>query len=265
MRVEDDNHRRKDHRLFVREWFAPHAHHKLKGWSMRHACVRAFRILVSVMFLSLFALGQEFPKAEVFGGYSYLHIDAQGVSGSSLAAHCTSIIGRPCPLSFQVHPGFNGWYAGGQLNVNSWFGLKAGFAGHYGNLITEKFTSVPPLPPLLSFSTPNQHIYDFLFGPVVSYRSHRYTAFSHGLIGAQEVGFGSIHVSGIIPITLSGPASHTNFAFAVGGGLDFKVTRHLSVRAGQFDYEFVKSAGNGHSHQNDFRFAAGVVYGFGGK
>jgi opacity protein-like surface antigen len=265
MRVEGANNRRQDRRLFVRELIAPHAHHKLKGWSMRHACVRVFHILVSVAFLSLIASGQEFPKTEMFGGYSYLHVDTQGVSGSSLAAHCTSIIGSPCPLSFQVHPGFNGWYVGGQLNVNSWFGLKADFAGHYGNLIAEKFTSIPPLPPLLSFSTPNQHIYDFLFGPVLSHRSHSYTAFAHGLIGAERFGFGNFQVSGITPITLPGPASHTNFAFAVGGGLDFKVTRHLSVRAGQFDYEFVKSAGNGRNHQNDFRFAAGVVYGFGGK
>jgi opacity protein-like surface antigen len=231
---------------------------------MRRLCVCLSRVFFPAIFLTLFASAQDLPKAELFGGYSYLHVDTQGISGSSLVAYCTSIMGGACPATFQVHPGFNGFNVSGQMNVNQWLGVKADFAGHYGNLITANFMSTPPFTPL-NLSTPNQHIYDFLFGPVVSRRAPSYTIFGHGLLGGEHVGFGNFQLSGGAPLTLPGPSSQTSFAFALGAGLDLKVNHHLSVRAGQFDYQFVDSPANGHNHQNDFRFSAGVVFGFGGK
>ena len=54
---------------------------------------------------------QDNPRAEVFGGYSYLHIDTQGVTGASLDTVCNNLLGAGfCPAgTFQVHPDFNGW------------------------------------------------------------------------------------------------------------------------------------------------------------
>lgn len=210
----------------------------------------------------LASLAQDIPSVELFGGYSYLHVDTQGIDANALTNECNVISGGNCPLSFQVHPGFNGFSVAGQFNVNSWFGVKADLNGSYGNIFTARLNST--LPPI-NISTPNQHLYDFLFGPVFSHRAHSYTAFAHGLIGAERIGFGNIQLSGGIPVPVPGPSSETDFAFALGGGIDFRVTKHFSVRAGQFDYEYVKSADNGHSHQNDFRYSAGVVVGFGGK
>jgi len=225
---------------------------------MRHFCVRGSSILVSVVFLSLFASGQEFPKGEVFGGYSYLHVDTQGITTASLNNQCNISFGGTCPFTFQVHPGVNGWNVAPQVNLNRWVGIKAQIAGQYGNIASIKFNSVLPITP---FSIPDQHIYDFLFGPVISHRADKYTAFFHGLLGAQHIGF-----SGNIPVgafgSLSGP-SETDFAFALGGGLDVRVSKHFAVRAGQFDYEFVNSSGGG--HQNDFRFSAGAVFRLGGE
>ena len=214
--------------------------------------------LLAVLF-SLAASAQEFPKAEVFGGYSYLHIDTQGITTASLNTQCAVAFGAGCPVTFQVHPGFNGWNIAPQVNLNRWFGVKAQIAGQYGNVVSIKFNSTLPIPPL---SFPNQHIYDFLFGPVISHRGDKYTAFVHGLFGAQHVGFtGNVAVPAG-GFSFAGP-SETDFAFALGGGLDVKVSKHFAVRAGQFDYEFVNSSGGG--HQNDFRFSAGVVFGFGGE
>lgn len=211
------------------------------------------------------ASAQDFPAAEIFGGYSYLHVDTQGIDANALTLECNVLSGGgTCPLTFGVHPGFNGFNLAGQFNVNSWFGVKANLNGSYGNIFTAKLNSTLPIPPV-NISTPNQHLYDFLFGPVFSHRAHSYTAFAHGLIGGEHISFGSIQVSGEIPLTFPGPSSETDFAFALGGGIDFKVTKHFSVRAGEFDYEYVKSADNGHSHQNDFRYSAGVVIGLGGK
>ncbi len=141
--------------------------------------------------------------------------------------------------------------------MNRWFGVKAQISGQYGNILSIRFTSSPIIP----FSVPGQHIYDFLFGPVISHHSDKYTAFFHGLLGAEHVGF-----SGNIPVgtfgSFTGP-SETDFAFALGSGLDVKVSKHFAVRVGQFDYEFVNSSGGG--HQNDYRFSAGVVFALGGK
>jgi hypothetical protein len=61
------------------------------------------------------------------------------------------------------------------------------------------------------------------------------------------------------------PPSHDYFAFVVGGGVDVKVTRHVWVRAGEFDYQFVNASGGNSEHQNDFRFSTGVVLALGVK
>lgn len=221
-------------------------------------------VLVFSLAFSLVAVAQDFPAVEIFGGYSYLHVDTQGIDANSLTLECNVISGGNCPLAFQIHPGFNGFAAAGQFNLNSWFGLKADLNGSYGNIFTARLNSLLPIPPV-TISTPNQHLYDFLFGPVFSHRAHSYTAFAHGLFGGQHIGFGSFQVPGGFPLTLPGPSSETDLAFIFGGGLDFKVTQHFSIRAGEFDYQYVKSADNGHNHQNDFRYSTGVVVALGGE
>jgi len=91
---------------------------------------------------------QESPKAELFGGYSYLRADAGG-EGVNL----------------------NGWNASIAVNPNRWFGLVADFSGHYGSPF-DVDTSV----------------HSFLFGPRVSYRKHgTVTPFAHALFGATHI------------------------------------------------------------------------------
>jgi opacity protein-like surface antigen len=228
---------------------------------------------VSILLLFCFAVcasvfAQEYPRAEVFGGYSYLHMDTQGVTGSSLDQLCNTVTVGNCPLRFQVHPGFNGWEAAGQFNLNSWFGLKADFSGHYGTLVTAQLTSASVSRiRSLNFSTPRQSKYDFLFGPVASYRKHGYTPFVHGLFGDEHVSFGNFQIPSGIPIPTPLPSiqSHDYFAFVLGGGVDIRVAKHVLVRAGEFDYQFVKQSGNSGSHQNDFRISTGVVFTSGRK
>lgn len=223
---------------------------------MRPLCIRVF-VAVTVFFLSSLAFAQDFPKAEIFGGYSYLHVDTQGTSTASLNNECNIVFGGTCPLTFGIHPGFNGWNFAAQGNMNPWFGIKAQVNGQYGNILSVKFTSPLPITP---FAIPGQHVYDFLFGPVISRREKNYTAFVHGLLGVEHVGMsGNVAGGGF---SFSGP-SETDFAFALGGGLDLKASKHFAIRVGQFDYQFVKSSGGG--HQNDFRYSGGVVLSLGGK
>src|ERR1051326_6774159 len=153
---------------------------------MCRSCVSVFVLIAAMVFVSLPAFAQDFPKAEVYGGYSYLHIDTQGETTSSITNECNIAFGGTCPVTFHIHPGFNGWNLAAQGNMNRWFGVKAQVSGQYGNILSIKFTSPFSTIPV---SLPGQHIYDFLFGPVVSRRENQYTVFAHGLFGAQHVGF----------------------------------------------------------------------------
>jgi opacity protein-like surface antigen len=224
---------------------------------MRRSFISVFLCVVVV---PLLASAQDYPKAEIFGGYSYLHIGTHGVTSATLTQECSMLAGGSCPLTFHVNPNFQGWDASAQYNFNTWLGVKADVSGHYGKLVTASFPGFPLGPLTIS---PREHIYDFVFGPVASYRSRRYTAFANALFGAEHVGANTVPTAPV-PISVPGPFfSETDFALVLGGGLDIRLTHHFSIRAGQFDYQFVSSSGSG--HQNDLRFSTGVVIGFGGK
>jgi hypothetical protein len=228
-----------------------------ESWALM-LCSKAF-LCFSLCVVPVFAFSQEVPKVEVFGGFSYLHLYTS--SASALEQTCKVTTLGNCPFKFHVHPGFSGWNAAGQWNLNSWVGVKADVSGHYGTLVAA--TVVPSIPgfPFVDFSTPSQHTYDFLFGPVVTYRRYRYIPFAHALIGDEHVSFGNFQlVPGIGQ--LPSPASHNYFAFVLGGGVDIKVVHHLLVRAGEFDYQFVKTGPSSSGHQNGFRFSTGLVFEF---
>jgi hypothetical protein len=91
---------------------------------MRHVCTAGlFRLSIATAF------AQDTPRAEIFGGYSHLHIDSQGVTGSSLNPLCNDALGAgACPAgTFQIHNAFNGWNGSVHANVNHWLGVAADF------------------------------------------------------------------------------------------------------------------------------------------
>jgi len=235
---------------------------------MRHICI----CLLCCFAIPAFGQ-QDTPRAEVFGGYSYLHIDTQGVTGTTIDTACNNLLGHgTCPPgSFQVHQNFNGWNASVQVNVTRLFGIKADFSGHYGTPVT--FSS--QIQSLLSQAgitglPPNAKSYSYLFGPVVSQSAGRYRPFAHALFGANSV---STNLSGVTIGGLGIPGltlTDTAFAMAFGGGVDVKLTDHLSLRAGQADYLFTKHDFSGGiqgiaTHQNNFRASVGAVFQFGGR
>ena len=61
------------------------------------------------LFVPLVALAQdEFPRAEVFGGYSYFRANPDKLN-------------------------LNGWDASVAGNITNWFGVEGDFSGHYGS------------------------------------------------------------------------------------------------------------------------------------
>lgn len=221
--------------------------------------------VLCVTLVPLLASAQGYPKAEIFVGYSYLHIDTNGASSSRLNQLCNTVTVGNCPFIFQLHSGFNGWNAAGQYNFNSWLGAVADFSGHYGTLVTAKFTSASFQGiNFVDFSLPKQSNYDFLFGPVFSYRKPRYRAFAHALLGDEHVSFRSLQLPpslGAVP----GPPSSNYFVLSLGAGLDVKLNRRFQIRAGEFDYQHVTHSFSNNDYQNNLRFSVGLVALFGDR
>ncbi len=115
------------------------------------------KLAVCVVFLSvlpLSAMAQDTPKAELFGGYSYLRAND--------------------PIGLNL----NGWNASISANVNNWLGIAADFSGHYGT------------PSFFGFTPPvglETNIHSFLFGPRFSARGHgNVVPFGHALFGISR-------------------------------------------------------------------------------
>ena len=166
----------------------------------------------------------DFPRAQVFGGYSYVSADFQGASGRQ---------------------SLNGWNGQASVNFNKWLGITGDFGGYYGS-VREKVEGVPVN---ISF-----HDYSFLFGPTLTYRTEHVAPFFHALFGGNNLS-GSASILGI-----SGSKSTTAFAMAFGGGLDLPVGEHFGVRLAQVDWVRTQ---NFNSSQNNIRLSTGIMFNFG--
>jgi outer membrane immunogenic protein len=113
-----------------------------------------------------------------------------------------------------------------------------GIVGEFGAC---KVTGLP--------SGASAHEMDFLFGPKVYFHSHgRANPFVQALFGGERLSAG---VTGV------GSGSTNAFATALGGGADVTLTRHLTLRALQFDYLYTHFSG---ASQNNFRLQSGIVW-----
>lgn len=121
----------------------------------------------------------------------------------------------------------SGWEGSLTYNWNRWLGLTADIDGHY---------------------CCDASLHNFLFGPQINFGHEKLSPYVHGLFGVSH---GS--ASGV---------TDNAFAFALGGGLDYKVTDRIGVRIAQVDYLGTRFAGY---TQNNVRVSTGLVFHLGGK
>ncbi len=95
----------------------------------------------------------DYPKAELFGGFSYLPAD-----------------GNDFPR--QTSGGFQ---ASVSVNLNRWFGVAADFGGQYN--------SASNLGPNFPGISADSSVYEYLVAPRFTLRQERVNVFVHGLIG----------------------------------------------------------------------------------
>ena len=203
---------------------------------------------LSLMF-GLFAYAAEGPRADLFLGYSFLRYN-----------------------SAQTVPAFtaNGGIGTFAWNLNHYIALEGELGGyHNGNINNHEFDTTT---------------FSYLFGPRVSInRSTTVIPYFHALFGGQNA-HTSIDCSKVVGVNpLSGTScvgntgrisrDQNNFAMAIGGGLDIKITRRLLLRPIQLDYYLTRfqavnvsnpTGPSTNRNQNNLRYAAGIAFNFGG-
>jgi opacity protein-like surface antigen len=195
---------------------------------MRNSMLALLLMLCCAPF-SLAQQADEYPKNEVFVGYSYQSADVN------------SLTPDPGRAGLQ---GVNLEYT---RNINSVVGITADFSGHVRR---ETFTIGTG-----EFRHDREQ-YNLLGGVQFKARNRsRATPFAHALLGgALFRGFSAVLL----------PSSNTfffddakSFAMAFGGGLDIRAGRRINVRIVQADYN---PTFFGQGRQNNFRLSFGVVF-----
>jgi opacity protein-like surface antigen len=149
-------------------------------------------ITAALLFLAAtLSYAQEFPRAEVFGGYSYLNIDTNGFTDRQSA---------------------NGWEASVSVNVNKWAAVEGDVAGYYKNDIFG--------------SGVNGSVHTFTGGPRINVRPF----FVHALFGADRLSASLSGISASqnsFTMALGGGAQFKVAPnWAVRGSVDYLRTHH---------------------------------------
>jgi membrane-associated protease RseP (regulator of RpoE activity) len=138
----------------------------------------------------------------------------------------------------------NGWEASVSGNFSKWFAAEADISGYYKNYSINLAS--------LGVGSLNVKVTDYAYagGPRINLRP----IFIHAL-------FGGDHLTGS---ALGFSKSQNGLAGLAGGGVQWKISTHISVRASG-DYVFTRHnifAGSAVT-QNNFRAGVGLVYSFG--
>ena len=144
---------------------------------------------------------------------------------------------------FEIDESFPaGWFASAAVNVREMLAVVGEVSGSYATINL--------------FGTDiDANVHAFMGGVRYSRRLDRVTPFGQFLVGVARAG------GGVDFLGVQISDSVTDFAIQPGGGVDVRLTDQLAARFGA-DYRRIFSQDN---DGNEFRFAAGVVLGFGSR
>ena len=183
------------------------------------------------------AQDQPVPKWELFGGYSFLYPNAD--------LHVL-LPGGLLPVSSPLESNPRG--VGGSLtyDFNRWFGLTLDGSTHWGSGETTLGKEIDDV----GFS-------NLSFGPKVTFRKTHVAPFLEALVGDHRLAPDAFH-------------DINKLGFMFGGGLDFKVSKHVALRLPRVDYvmssyRYGPSATTGSTDLRGIRAQAGLVFTWGGE
>ena len=191
---------------------------------------RIYALLLFFTLTSLSSHGQQYPRWELFTGFSYAHVN----------------LGPEIGIFQPTDQNYYGMHVNGSFNPRRYLRiLLCDFSVQIGG------TTVNVAPEKADVRTSQ-----ILFGPEFVRRSGRVAPFGHSLIGITNARLVSrIGGSDIIPDVVN----HSSLAFGLGGGLDFQMSRMFALRAVQADYIPTRISGTWEHH---FRISSGVVWTF---
>ena len=189
---------------------------------MRKTLMRKTLLILGLaLLLGTLASAQEYPKSEVYTGFTYIRV---APSNHVNAFNAVGGLG-----SFQY-------------NINEAFGIVAEFGGITNGNISARGFNFPG----------DQRQFSYLFGPRFTHsKASKFEPFVELLFGGAHnsrsfsVPNTAIPANAVIPrgVTVEPGATHTKFrstqnafAMAFGGGLDIAVKHSLSVRPFEIDY-----------------------------
>lgn len=179
--------------------------------------VKAMGLLAIGLLLSIPSFAQEvnYPKAEIFGGFSIASVSLPSAFDTTTDTLTTA------------RNSFWGWQGSANYNLTHHLGIVADFGGQY--------KTVGGIVPLNS--------YQFLFGPRVAFRGQRMTPFIHAMFGGIKSGMSSFSVTDPVLGTINVPGvSSTGFGMAMGGGIDVNISDRLALRVPQFDWTLMRES-----------------------
>ena len=202
-----------------------------------------------------FALAQnaskdEYPKVEIFTGFSVLG-EVLGENPSEIKFGTGSIGGGYAA---------NGFETSVVRNFTRYIGLKGDFSAHFKN--DKGSGPITSCTPACTTATQDfqlkTRVYNFLAGPEFKARNRtRLTPFAHVLGGFAHSSANFTSPGPTFNISLK--RSDTNFAMALGGGLDIRATKKVSIR-GQMDYNPVFLNDSTRGRRDFLRISLGVLF-----
>lgn len=185
----------------------------------------ALAVFALIVFCGSSLWSQDVPKAEVFGGYSYLNIDTNGLSSRQSA---------------------NGWEASLSGNLNKWFAVEFDGSGYYKHYPVD----------LSIFGLGSTSVkvtdYSYLAGPRINFGP----LFVHGLLGGD-------HLTGSFEGNSESQDGFAG-AFGGGIEWKFARNLYFRTSA-DYVFSRHNIFGGPAATQNNFRASAGIVFAFGGE
>jgi OmpA family len=199
-------------------------------------------VLSAGLLVGISAWAQDVPKVEVPVGFSLINVHPN----------------LPPITSFNVFGG------GGQFNVNfgNYLGVKGDFMGYaQGSGLRNQLNT------LGYAGAANGNLFTYMFGPQIKKHTGRVQPFGEALFGMAHTNAYATIANAEGRVT-TGSGNNNGFSMALGGGIDYKLNRHISLRPVEVDYLLTRFSANHIANytasQNNFRYVGGLNLTFGG-
>jgi Outer membrane protein beta-barrel domain len=203
-------------------------------------------VLGIMMMVGTSAFAQENSKGEVSLDFSYVHFVPQNnriVNSANL-------------------------YGGGGAGVYYFLGglgIKGEFEGYGSTTKTFVFPAGSVVCPAGCTATASGNLFTYNVGPQIKFHRGPIEPFVEALFGGAHSNFYGNVFRNCIGCVISKSPSNNAFDFIIGGGIDIKISPHLSVRPVEFNYLLTRFGNNftqGNNNQSNFRYQAGAVFRF---